>query len=157
MGNEAYQYGYYKSPIGWIEIIGSEEAILSLKFIDEPHHEEKTGPCVGRASVQVSEYFQGARRTFDLPLVLCGTDFQRSVWRHLAQIPFGQITTYQDIAKAIGKPRAVRAVGAANGRNPISIIVPCHRVIGSDGSLTGYGGEIWRKEWLLKHEGCQAI
>ena len=94
------------------------------------------------------------RRAFDLPLDLHGTDFQRRVWRQLRTIPYGQIITYQEIANAIDKPQAVRAVGAANARNPISIIVPCHRVIGSDGSLTGYGGGIWRKEWLLKHEGC---
>jgi len=157
MDNEAYQYGYYESPIGWIEIIGSEQGILSLEFVDEPHHDRSIGLCVSLAVKQVSEYFRGKCRVFDLPLVLDGTDFQRSVWLHLAEIPFGQAMTYQDIAKAIGKPRAVRAVGAANGRNPISIIVPCHRVIGSDGSLTGYGGGIWRKEWLLKHEGILAM
>ena len=95
----------------------------------------------------------GARRTFGLTMALHGTPFQRQVWGQLIGIPYGETKTYQEIAHAIGRPFAVRAVGAANAKNPISIIVPCHRVIGSDGSLTGYGGGIWRKEWLLKHEG----
>lgn len=89
-----------------------------------------------------------------VPIVLGGTEFQRRVWRELTTIPFGRTASYQDVARAIGRPQAVRAVGAANGRNPISIIVPCHRVVGSDGRLTGYGGGLWRKEWLLKHEGA---
>ena len=145
--------GFYESPIGWIEILGSADEIISLEFVDKPHREQFQSPCVGLALEQVSEYFEGTRRSFDLPLLLEGTDFQHSVWQHLGEIPFGQTLSYQDLAKAIGKPRAVRAVGAANGRNPISIFVPCHRVIGSDGKLTGYGGGLWRKEWLLKHEG----
>lgn len=157
MDSNADHYGYYKSPIGWIEIIGTEGEIISLKFVDEPHNSQTTGPVVSLALEQVSEYFQGTRCVFDLPMGLHGTDFQRQVWEQLIGIPFGRTITYQEVARAVSKPSAVRAVGAANGRNPISIIVPCHRVIGSDGSLTGYGGGIWRKEWLLKHEGCLAL
>ncbi|OGO20998.1 MAG: cysteine methyltransferase [Chloroflexi bacterium RBG_16_48_8] len=154
MVGEQNHFGYYESSIGWIEIIGTENEILALKFVDQPRKGFATCPCVEAAIQQISEYFMSVRRAFDLPLDLHGTDFQRRVWRQLRTIPYGQIITYQEIANAIDKPQAVRAVGAANARNPISIIVPCHRVIGSDGSLTGYGGGIWRKEWLLKHEGC---
>ncbi len=94
------------------------------------------------------------RTTFDLPLDLRGTDFQKQVWTQLLTVPYGRTVSYQLIADAIGNPKAVRAVGAANGQNPISVIVPCHRIIGSDGQLVGYGGGLWRKEWLLKHEGA---
>ncbi len=133
--------------------MGTEGEIISLKFVDRCKKKLVQCPSVKVAVQQLSEYFMGTRRAFDLPLDLHGTTFQRQVWGHLLSIPFGHTTTYQEIAQAIGRPRAVRAVGAANARNPISIIVPCHRVLGSDGSLTGYGGGIWRKEWLLKHEG----
>jgi len=153
MGNEGRYYGYFQSSIGWIEIIGTETEILSLKFVDESRMDFSTGLCVAEAIKQLAEYFIGSRRGFNLAMALHGTPFQRQVWGQLISIPYGQTTTYQEIAHAIGRPLAVRAVGAANAKNPISIIVPCHRVIGSDGSLTGYGGGIWRKEWLLKHEG----
>jgi len=101
---------------------------------------------------QIDEYFKGNRSKFLLNLDPAGTKFQRSVWRQLEKIPFGEVVSYGQIAEAIGNPRACRAVGNANGKNPISIIIPCHRVIGSDGRLTGYGGGLWRKEWLIKHE-----
>jgi methylated-DNA-[protein]-cysteine S-methyltransferase len=90
-----------------------------------------------------------------LPIFYQGTDFQERVWWQLLKVPFGKTASYQDIARGVGNPLAVRAVGAANGKNPISLIVPCHRIIGSNGTLVGYGGGLWRKEWLLKHEGCQ--
>jgi methylated-DNA-[protein]-cysteine S-methyltransferase len=102
---------------------------------------------------QLTEYFDGTRREFDLPLRLQGTTFQTRVWRELTEIPYGQTWSYGQLAQRIDKPSASRAVGLANGRNPISILVPCHRVIGADGSLTGYGGGIERKRWLLVHEG----
>ncbi|MBN1937224.1 MAG: methylated-DNA--[protein]-cysteine S-methyltransferase [Anaerolineae bacterium] len=111
-------------------------------------------PVIEMALVQLDEYFSGVRRVFDLPLGLHGTEFQQRVWRQLLEIPYGQTASYAEVARALGNPQAVRAVGLANGKNPISIIVPCHRVIGSDGNLVGYGGGLWRKEWLLKHEGC---
>jgi O-6-methylguanine DNA methyltransferase len=107
---------------------------------------------VQQAIKQITEYFAGTRRQFDLILDLQGTPFQRSVWQYLLTIPFGCTASYQEVANAIDNPRATRAVGAANGRNPVSLVVPCHRVVGSDGSLTGYGGGLWRKEWLLEHE-----
>jgi methylated-DNA-[protein]-cysteine S-methyltransferase len=102
---------------------------------------------------QLDEYFEGKRKKFDLLLEPMGTDFQKKVWKHLVKVPFGKTASYLDVAMALGEMKATRAVGSANGRNPIVIIIPCHRVIGSNGSLTGYGGGMWRKEWLLKHEG----
>lgn len=105
------------------------------------------------AAQQLQEYFSGARREFDLPLKMQGTEFQQRVWRELCTIPFGETRSYGQLAKRLGNPNGSRAVGLANGRNPIAIIVPCHRVIGADGSLTGFGGGIERKEWLLSHEG----
>ena len=101
---------------------------------------------------QILEYFAGTRKTFSVPLHAPGTEFQQRVWEALRQIPFGEIRSYGEIATAIGEPKAVRAVGTANGMNRIAIIIPCHRVIGADGALTGYGGGLWRKDWLLQHE-----
>ena len=101
---------------------------------------------------QMREYFAGERRKFDVPLDAPGTAFQQSVWQALREIPYGAIRSYGDIASAVGSPKAVRAVGTANGMNRIAIMIPCHRVIGADGTLTGYGGGLWRKDWLLRHE-----
>jgi methylated-DNA-[protein]-cysteine S-methyltransferase len=146
-------FTYYESPIGLIEIESSAGAVTSLVFVDERRSEMLKDDVGDEAVRQIAEYFDGVRREFDVPVNLTGTKFQRRVWEELLNIPFGQTVTYGDVAKAIGKPTAVRAVGAANGQNPVSIIVPCHRVIGSEGRLTGYGGGLWRKQWLLKHEG----
>lgn len=146
-------YAYYDSPIGLVEIGGTPEGVTSLFFVEKRRAGASTNDVCDEAVKQVSEYFAGTRHEFDLPVRLSGTEFQREVWRELKNIPFGQTVSYGDVARAIGKPSAVRAVGAANGDNPVSIIVPCHRVIGSDGGLTGYGGGLERKEWLLKHEG----
>ncbi len=146
-------FGYLESPVGLIEIEGTREAIIGLHFVGERRPGAQVSSVVEEALGQVRGYLAGSRRQFQLPLELGGTDFQRAVWQHLLTIPFGETASYGEVAVAIGRPRAVRAVGAANGRNPISIIVPCHRVLGSDGSLTGYGGGLWRKEWLLRHEG----
>lgn len=146
-------YDYCSSPIGLIEIGGTEVAVTGLYFVDERQPATVSHPVVRQAVEQVGEYLQGLRRTFEVALAPEGTDFQQLVWRALLDIPYGQVVSYQDIARAIGRPNAVRAVGAANGQNPISIIIPCHRVIGSSGDLVGYGGGLWRKEWLLRHEG----
>jgi methylated-DNA-[protein]-cysteine S-methyltransferase len=147
-------YGYYDSTIGTIEIAGTSSAITSLNFVKERREGVESCSIVDEAVRQVAEYFAGSRREFDVPFALSGTDFQRRVWQQLLTVPYGQTATYQEVATALGNPKAVRAVGAANGRNPISIIVPCHRIVGSDGRLVGYGGDLWRKEWLLSHEGC---
>jgi methylated-DNA-[protein]-cysteine S-methyltransferase len=114
----------------------------------------ESNTIVGKAISQVGEYFDSKRRKFEVDISFTGTKFQEQVWQQLLTMPHGRLSSYQDIANAIGRPKAVRAVGGATGRNPISIIVPCHRIVGSNGKLTGYGGGLWRKEWLLKHEGC---
>lgn len=104
---------------------------------------------------QLSEYFSGKRKRFELPLIYTGTDFQKKVWKALLEISFGETTTYLALSNKIGDPKAIRAVAGANGANKMAILVPCHRVIGSDGSLTGYAGGLWRKQWLLDHESKQ--
>ena len=143
----------YKSPLGHIKIVGNQDCILSLDFVEEELSGDPDLPfCLKAALKQIDEYFKGNRSKFLLNLSPEGTKFQRSVWRQLEKIPFGEVVSYRQIADAIGNPKACRAVGSANGKNPISIIIPCHRVIGSDGRLTGYGGGLWRKEWLIKHE-----
>jgi len=146
-------YGYFTSPIGLIEIGVTSGALVSLIYVDQRRYDAHPNAIVDCTFAQLGEYFAGRRRTFDIPLVLQGTDFQKRVWQQLLAIPFGQMVSYLDIARALGNPKAVRAVGAANGHNPVSIVVPCHRVVGSDGSLVGYGGGLERKEWLLRHEG----
>ena len=153
---EAIYYSRVKSPVGPLLLAVSERGLLALEFGRGKIHpgwvesEEKTSPCAR----QLAEYFGGRRRQFELPLDLRGTDFQKRCWQALLKIPYGKTRSYADIARAMGKPRAVRAVGLANGQNPIAIIVPCHRVIGSDGSLTGYGGGLHVKRKLLELEGA---
>lgn len=150
-------YAYYDSPIGLVELGGNENALKSLYFVDERRADARSTALLERAVAQLREYFQSGRRDFDLPLEMEGTDFQQSVWNQLLTVDFGVTVSYMDIANALEKPKAIRAVGAANGQNPISVIVPCHRIIGSNGKLTGYGGGLWRKEWLLKHEGALLV
>ncbi len=144
---------YCQSPIGLVEILGSESAVISLNFVEEKKENQRSNSILKEAVDQLELYFAGNLAEFDLPIAFAATPFQEQVWRHLLTIPYGRLASYQQVANALEKPNAVRAVGAANGQNPISVIVPCHRVIGSNGHLTGYGGGLWRKEWLLKHEG----
>ncbi|MBU5486342.1 methylated-DNA--[protein]-cysteine S-methyltransferase [Clostridium sp. MSJ-11] len=144
--------GYYKSPIGLIEIGCDEKNILKLNFVDSKLELEKKNDLLVLCLEELDEYFLGKRKTFSVPCAFNGTEFQKSVWIALTKIPYGDTCTYKDIAINIGNPKAVRAVGGANNKNKISIILPCHRVIGSNGNLIGYGGELWRKEWLLEHE-----
>lgn len=147
---------YYRSEIGMVEVIGTGKDILSVNFKEErPSRipETDTLPAVIKECLrQLDEYFRGRRTSFSLELSLKGTDFQQKVWRQLLKIPYGATLSYKDVAKAIGHPRSTRAVGGANHNNAIGIIVPCHRVIGHNGKLVGYGGGLWRKEWLLQHE-----
>ena len=144
---------YYKSPLGPIEIVGSQDSIMALDFVEQmlPGNDELTF-CLKECLKQLDEYFKRERQKFFLNLQPAGTDFQKSVWRQLEEIPYGKTTSYGAIANILAKPFACRAVGSANGKNPIAIIIPCHRVIGSDGSLTGYGGGLWRKRWLIGFE-----
>jgi methylated-DNA-[protein]-cysteine S-methyltransferase len=145
---------YYRSPIGTLEVTGTEAGIVAIRFLDAPPAVlPEVHPALETCIQQLDEYFRGQRREFTFPLDLTGTDFQQRVWHVLLNIPFGVTRSYLEVAEALGDRNAVRAVGLANGQNPIAVVVPCHRVIGSDGSLTGYGGGLWRKEWLLQHEG----
>ena len=146
-----------RSPVGALWLCAEDERLVGLYL---PDHPAPSGPggrggVLARAAAQLTEYFAGERRDFDLPLAPSGTEFQRTVWHALADIPFGATCSYGDLARTVGRPSASRAVGAANGKNPISIILPCHRVIGASGELTGYGGGLPMKRWLLDHErGC---
>ncbi len=144
---------FYSTPIGILEITGNEEGIVSLLFIDEEMEPTKKIPdSLKEVIYQLDEYFTGIRKEFGLKLNPAGTDFQKSVWNQLNSIPFGKTNSYLDISKQLGDENFTRAVGNANGKNPIAIVCPCHRVIGTSGKLTGYAGGLWRKEWLLNHE-----
>ena len=144
---------YYNSPLGWIEIQASCDAICSVVVCNERKNDKHSdSPLLTKCVQQLDEYFAGKRTCFDLPVKQKGTPFQQKVWNALLEIPFGKTVSYGDVAKMLNKPKAARAVGAANGQNKVWIILPCHRVIGADGSLTGYAGGLERKKWLLAHE-----
>lgn len=158
---------FIETPIGVMVAGAVEEGMCLLEFIDrrmlnteykdlarllKTSVEEGENKHVKEIRRQLKEYFDGKRKEFTLPLVTPGTGFQQAVWLELQKIPFGSTRTYQEQAEALNKPGAVRAVANANGMNRISIVIPCHRIIGSDGNLTGYGGGLWRKRWLLDHE-----
>ncbi|RDW15171.1 cysteine methyltransferase [Oceanobacillus arenosus] len=146
----------YQSPIGIIEISGNHEAIHSILFSEKEKPENylhaDTSLVLQECYHQLDEYFQGKRRDFSIPYEVEGTDFQKGVWKALTDVPYAKTGSYKDIAISIGNEKAIRAVGSANGRNKLSIVIPCHRIIGSNGKLTGYAGGLWRKEWLLEHE-----
>ncbi len=152
-------YCYMPSPIGDLLLGGDECSLFIIGFPEgkgrvEPHPEwVESNIRFNEEQKQLTEYFRGERKVFDLALSPRGTAFQIQVLDALQEIPFGRTCSYRDIAQKIGRPKAVRAVGAANGRNPIPIVIPCHRVIGADGSLTGFGGGLEAKAWLLTHEG----
>ena len=143
-----------RSPIGTLCLCAEDDQLVGLYLPDRPAPSgpRGRGGILARTAAQLTEYFAGERRDFDLALAPSGTEFQRTVWRALADIPFGTTCSYGDLARVVGRPSASRAVGAANGKNPIAIILPCHRVIGSSGELTGYGGGLPMKRWLLDHE-----
>lgn len=144
---------YYNSPIGTTKIVGNENGIQSISLLDEKIESTVTvANCLRKCITQLEEYFKGNRTEFSLKLNPQGTEFQQKVWKELLTIPFNKTRTYLEQTKAIGDVKAIRAVASANGKNPIAIVIPCHRVIGSDGSLTGYAGGLWRKKWLLEHE-----
>ncbi len=147
----------YSSPIGRLRLLADREALIGLSFEmgnswDDPLLETLDSSRFSSVGEQLDQYFLGNRQDFQLPLKLVGTEFQISVWKSLLEIPFGQSWSYSNLALRIGNPKAVRAVGLSNGRNPIPVIVPCHRVIGKDGSLTGFGGGLERKRFLLELE-----
>ncbi len=144
---------YYDTPIGTIEISANEQGVTQILFIDYPTYELRPShPYLLECIEQLDEYFAGKRNHFTVFMDLQGTDFQRKVWHQLLDIPLGTTQTYLEVAKKMKAPNAVRAVGQACGRNQLWLLVPCHRVIGANGNLTGYGGGLKRKRWLLQHE-----
>jgi methylated-DNA-[protein]-cysteine S-methyltransferase len=154
---ESNQITYYKTPIGTAKIVGDENGICAVTVVDDViktsiEIPENLQDCVQ----QLDEYFNGTRTAFNLKLNPKGTDFQKRVWNELLLVPYGKTRSYLEQSKKLGDAKAIRAVASANGKNPIWIIIPCHRIIGSDGSLTGYAGGIWRKKWLLEHENPSA-
>jgi len=160
----AYLYKLIPSPVGELKLVASEKGLVAILWENDPPERVRLGamsedaahPVLVEAARQIDAYFAGELKAFDLPLDFHGTDFQKSVWAALLAIPFGETRSYAEIARAIGRPTAFRAVGAANGKNPISIIAPCHRVIGTNGSLTGFAGGLKAKELLLGIEGALA-
>tara|TARA_R110002049_G_scaffold86767_5_gene220348 strand:+ start:11326 stop:11820 length:495 start_codon:yes stop_codon:yes gene_type:complete len=148
---------YYKTPIGIAKIIGDKNGIQSVSVLNEDAISSellntKTPECLQDCVLQLEEYFNGKRASFNLTVNPKGTSFQKKVWKALLEIPYGKTKSYLEQSKFLGDVKAIRAVASANGKNPLWIVIPCHRVIGSDGSLTGYAGGIWRKKWLLAHE-----
>ncbi|HEY0123118.1 MAG TPA: methylated-DNA--[protein]-cysteine S-methyltransferase [Rhizobium sp.] len=158
-----YVYTQMTSPVGQLKLVASHEGLAAILWDnDRPNRvpltivaEDERHPVLLEAERQLRQYFAGERRVFDLPLDFSGTEFQKKVWQALLTIPFGETRTYTQIAEQIGAPRAIRAVGAANGRNPISIIAPCHRVLGAAGDLRGFAGGLERKTYLLGFEGSE--
>ncbi|NHK30644.1 MAG: methylated-DNA--[protein]-cysteine S-methyltransferase [Asgard group archaeon] len=151
--NEIF-FTYFDSPIGLIELISTENSLIKCNFLkkEQKPQSEKLPLILKEALQQLDEYFKGKRLKFELKFDLVGTDFQKKVWKELQRIPFGQTITYKKLAEKTGNKMAARAVGNANAKNPISIIIPCHRVIGSKGDLRNYGGGIDRKKWLIDFE-----
>ncbi|MBQ4913527.1 methylated-DNA--[protein]-cysteine S-methyltransferase [Maribacter sp. MMG018] len=142
-----------QSPLGYTKLEGDEHGLTSITVLESEEKITEVIPTVLEDAVyQLNEYFEGNRKEFDLDLNPNGTDFQKRVWNALSSIPFGKTVSYLELSKTLGDVKAIRAVAAANGKNPLWIVVPCHRVIGTDGSLTGYAGGLHRKKWLLDHE-----
>lgn len=138
--------------LGHLIIRGTEHYITEVSFTDDLPETENPNEVIQECKRQLTEYFAGNRKEFDLPLLPAGTEFQIDIWNLLQKIPYGKTISYLDLARQFGDVKAIRAVGLANGKNPVAIIIPCHRVIGSNGELTGYAGGLWRKKWLLELE-----
>ena len=144
-------HDHFDTPLGLMEINADKQSVLSIHFVDEVKT-VKANSMTDLAKIQMLQYYKGELKEFDMPMEPEGTDFQKSVWRALITVDYGETCSYADIANKINNPKAVRAVGSANGKNPMTIVVPCHRIIGSNGSLTGYASGVDRKAWLLNHE-----
>jgi len=149
-------YTYYQSPVGLLKIGSTDHYISELTFVDNKeqisHGEPGVSEIIHQCTEQLIEFFNGQRQHFDVPIYQHGTAFQQKVWGELLNIPYGRTISYMDLAKRLGDPKVIRAAATTNGKNNIAIIVPCHRVIGTNSSLTGYSGGLWRKKWLLEHE-----
>ncbi len=145
---------YYSSPVGVLRISSTEHYLSEVHFLNEAPvgAPVQLNSLLESCVVQLEEYFQGLRKVFDLPFSQTGSDFQKRVWEELTLIPFGRTISYMDLAKRLGDPKAIRAAASTNGKNQLPIIVPCHRVIGANNDLVGFGGGLWRKRWLLDHE-----
>ncbi|WP_299213499.1 methylated-DNA--[protein]-cysteine S-methyltransferase [uncultured Aquimarina sp.] len=145
---------FIKTPLGIASISGDENGITKISITEDTEKDlsKEIPEILKEAVIQLQEYFKGNRSDFSIKMNPSGTDFQKKVWQELSKIPFGKTVSYLDIAKQLGDPKCIRAAASANGKNPLWVVVPCHRVIGSDGSLTGYAGGLWRKKWLLEHE-----
>lgn len=143
---------YVESPIGLIMLEARGEKIVGVSYVDDLSICEKDTLVLQQAKKQITEYFEGKRKDFDLPIALEGTDFEHKVWMALTKIDYGSVASYKDIAQNIGHNKAYRAIGGTNHKNKLAIVIPCHRVIGSNGKMTGYAGGIWRKTWLIEHE-----
>lgn len=143
---------YIKTPLGIARIEGDEHGIAVISVIGQGDSSSEIPNVLTEAVAQLNDYFDGKRNDFTFKLNPSGTEFQQKVWKGLLEIPFGKTMSYLELSKKLGDVKAIRAVASANGKNPLWIVVPCHRVIGSDGSLTGYAGGLWRKKWLLEHE-----
>lgn len=151
MSSNSY-LNYFSSPLGLLAIESDGQGISGLSFKDKVEKQEHHSPLLDHCKEELAAYFKGELKEFTVPLSLQGTPFQRKVWQALKKIAYGQTATYGEIARMIGNPQAVRAVGGANNKNRVAIIIPCHRIVGSKGQLTGYAGGLERKKWLLMHE-----
>lgn len=143
---------FIETPLGIAKVVGDENGISVISILQDGELSTQIPQDLKEAIVQLQEYFEGRRTVFDFKLNPKGTEFQQKVWQELLNIPFGKTISYLDLSKKLGDVKAIRAVASANGKNPLWIVVPCHRVIGTDGSLIGYAGGLWRKKWLLEHE-----
>jgi methylated-DNA-[protein]-cysteine S-methyltransferase len=143
---------FIKTPLGVAKIVGDNNGIAEISVSDEGNVSVTIPSVLQEAFNQLNDYFDRKRSSFDFKINPQGTDFQQKVWQELLNIPFGKTMSYLDLSKKLGDVKAIRAVASANGKNPLWIVIPCHRVIGTDGSLTGYAGGLWRKKWLLEHE-----
>ena len=146
------QIAFIPSPLGTTKVVGDENGVSVISILQEGELSKKIPKELKEVVTQLNEYFEGKRQNFDFKINPKGTDFQQKVWQELLNIPFGKTMSYLELSKKLGDVKAIRAVASANGKNPLWIVVPCHRVIGTDGSLTGYAGGLWRKKWLLEHE-----
>lgn len=142
----------FSSPVGIVEVTATNTHITSVLFVEEPRPETERSAVLTQAIEQLQQYFRGERTTFTVPYEQQGTAFQQRVWQALTTVPYGEMASYKQIATLIDNEKAVRAVGMTNSKNQLTILVPCHRIIGSSGKLTGYTGGVWRKQWLLEHE-----
>jgi methylated-DNA-[protein]-cysteine S-methyltransferase len=157
MEQDKIYYDYMDSPLGELEVSANFNGLLSVLFVktkehEIPRHDVTTNNITEEIKMQMKQYFNNDLQQFDIPLAINGTAFQTRVWKELCNVPYGKTISYLTLAKKLGDEKCIRAAASANGKNPLAVVVPCHRVIGSNGKLVGYAGDLWRKQWLLEHE-----